>query len=340
MQPKDTLPTPAQVPRLKGSAPAAAWLARALPEQRRLLRENRRLRQELRELRERGGERGGERLWVPPGHFYSPITLDAEVGANAERIFDRSSMELPGIDLDIPGQLELYDRILAMHDELDRMPHSESSDYRYYSDNNYFPFCDAFFLAGILRLFRPRRVIEVGSGFSSCVFLDIDEKYLGERMEMTFIEPNPERLESLLRGGDDRRHRIYRARVQDVPLEIFDELASGDILFIDSSHVAKTGSDVNHLFFHVLPRLAPGVLVHVHDIHYPFEYPENEVYEGRSWNEAYLVRAFLQYNRDFGILLYPSGFGHHGGAVGRELPERCMQPMGPSLWLRRVAVSG
>ena len=108
------------------------------------------------------------------------------------------------------------------------------------------------------------------------------------------------------------------------------------MLFIDSSHVSKTGSDVNHLFFQVVPRLAVGVLVHVHDVSWPFEYAENEVYEGRSWNEAYLVRAFLQYNREFQILLHPSVFAHHPEA-GRKLPERCLRPVGPSLWLRRVA---
>jgi predicted O-methyltransferase YrrM len=301
------------------------------------VRKNQRLLQQVRDLEAR--EVGEDRLWIRPGHFYSPLTREDEVTADAARIFDRAVVELPGIDLRLAEQLELLERCLAMREELDRLPHEEQEDWRYYSDNVYFSYCDAFFLAAILRLFRPRRVIEVGSGFSSSVMLDVDEKYLGRSLRLTFIEPNPERLESLLRRGDARRHRILRSRVQDVPLETFDELQEGDVLFIDSSHVSKTGSDVNHLFFRVVPRLAPGVLVHVHDIFWPFEYAESEVYEGRSWNEAYLVRAFLQYNREFRILLQPSVFAHHPQA-GRRLPERCLRPLGPSLWLQRVPAGG
>ena len=111
-------------------------------------------------------------------------------------------------------------------------------------------------------------------------------------------------------------------------------MAAGDILIIDSSHVAKTGSDVNYLYFDVLPRLVPGVLVHVHDIGFPFEYPRSWVAEGRSWNEAYLLRAFLTFNSDYRIELW-NGCLHalHDDAFAQCPPVRG----GSQIWLRRTA---
>jgi hypothetical protein len=103
---------------------------------------------------------------------------------------------------------------------------------------------------------------------------------------------------------------VVDALAQDVPLPEFSKLAAGDMLFIDSSHVAKTGSDVNFLVFEVLPILQPGVIVHVHDILWPFEYPQEWVVKLRwSWNEAYLLRAFLQFNTAFEIMLFNSYVG-------------------------------
>ena len=151
---------------------------------------------------------------------------------------------------------------------------------------------------------------------------------------------------SLLRSGDLDKHEVIPKVVQDVPLSRFDELRKNDILFIDSSHVSKTGSDVNYIFFEILPRLRSGVLIHVHDVPYPFEYGEDIVYEGRAWNEAYVLRAFLQFNRAFELLLYPSYLtfqrltigqdSEWGLDIGKRLIPKCMDPLGPSLSLRKV----
>ena len=150
------------------------------------------------------------------------------------------------------------------------------------------------------------------------------------------MEPDPALFLSLIREHDRERLDLVQTPVQDVSLSFFDELADGDILFVDSTHVAKVGSDVNHVFFQVLPRLAPGVVVHFHDIEYPFEYSKQWIYEGRAWNEAYLARAFLQYNEMFEILLYPSYLARfHSDALQRTLPLCASRP-GSSLWLRRV----
>jgi hypothetical protein len=107
-----------------------------------------------------------------------------------------------------------------------------------------------------------------------------------------------------------------------VPIEVFDVLDDGDILFIDSTHVSKPGSDVNWLFFRVLPRLKPGVVIHVHDIFYPFEYHNDWLTERRSWNESYLLRSFLSYNNTFQITFFSSWiWQEHPEVVLRHLPE-------------------
>ena len=120
---------------------------------------------------------------------------------------------------------------------------------------------------------------------------------------MTFIEPFPDRLRRILRSGDER-HTLLTMPVQDVPLRHFTGLETNDILFIDSSHVVKIGSDVNWLLTNVLPALNRGVIVHIHDIFWPFGYPDAWLVEGRAWNEVYVVQAFLQFNSAFDVLWF------------------------------------
>jgi hypothetical protein len=137
-----------------------------------------------------------------------------------------------------------------------------------------------------------------------------------------------------LLSEDNRDYcEILVQRVQDVSSERFTALAEGDLLLIDSSHVAKTGSDVNHLYFEILPRLAAGVLIHVHDIGFPFEYPRPWVDQGRSWNEAYVLRAFLMFNREFEIVLWNGCLRVHRPDAFEGLPKLFG---GSQLWFRRV----
>ena len=118
-------------------------------------------------------------------------------------------------------------------------------------------------------------------------------------------------------------------------LSVFDALSANDILFVDSTHVSKTGSDVNHLFFEILPRLASGVLVHLHDIFFPFEYPQDWVLGGRSWNEIYMLRAFLQYNNAFRIVFMNTFLEHfHESRFADRMPL-CLKNRGGSIWLCR-----
>lgn len=214
---------------------------------------------------------------------------------------------------------------------------------RYYFDNLYFTYGDAISLYSMIRIFQPKRIIEIGSGFSSAEMLDINDRFFAYRMRLTFIEPYPERLLMLLRDQDGEIVTIKEKRVQQVPKDIFSELSANDILFIDSSHVAKTASDVLYILFDILPCLSAGVLVHFHDILWPFEYPNIWINEGRAWNEAYFVRAFLQYNTTFEILFFNSFMEvHHSKFLLDRLPLMLKVPSikttlgNTSLWLRKL----
>jgi predicted O-methyltransferase YrrM len=224
------------------------------------------------------------------------------------------------------------------------LPARPTPGFRYYLDNPFFAFGDGVVLTAMLRHLRPKRVVEVGSGFSSAAMLDINERYLSGQTRFTFIDPYPERLLSLLTPADrDGVATVVASKVQDVPLSTFMTLEPGDILFIDSSHVAKEGSDVTHLLFHVLPHVRPGVVIHFHDILWPFEYPVSWLLGGRIWNEAYVLRAFLQFNTSFQMLFFNSYLAkRHGTLLASKLPEMLKTPSfedtfgNSSLWLRRV----
>jgi hypothetical protein len=195
----------------------------------------------------------------------------------------------------------------------------------------------------MIRHARPRRVIEVGSGHSSCALLDTNERFFNHSIACTFIEPYPQLLTSLIRDEDRDRITLLTRNLQDVDPAVFLELSANDILFIDSSHVSKTNSDVNRIFFEVLPRLKSGVYIHFHDIFYPFEYPKEWVYQGRAWNEAYVLRAFLQHNDRFEIQLFNSFLERfHRNTLAREMPlclRHSKQSMVPtsaqSIWLKK-----
>lgn len=272
------------------------------------------------------------------GHYYSPVPSLPDVRRDRARIFDRSLRSLPGVDFEDARQLELLHELAALYPE---QPFTErpGAGNRYHLGNSWFGAADGLFLHLMMRHAQPQRVIEVGSGFSSLVMLDTNEHFFQGATHLTFIEPNAERLLSRLRPGDERRAEIIEQPVQDVDLALFRELTAGDILFIDSSHVSKVGSDVNHLLFSVLPQLAPGVLIHFHDVPYPFEYPEDWIQYGFAWNEAYMLRAFLQFNSEFRIRLWNSYVTQfHGDFLRARMPLCCGGVdfgVGGSLWLER-----
>lgn len=254
--------------------------------------------------------------YVRSGHFYSPVASRDDV----ERALSWSA-DVPGVDLREDEQVAMFRELVPLFDGV--------PDRRYQPANGYYDQGDASVYQAITRWFKPRRVVEVGSGFSTAKLLDTAEPYL-PGLEVTCIEPYPDRLLGLLQPDD--RVEVIAAPVQDVPLNMFSSLQSADLLFIDSTHVAKAGSDVVWLFLRVLPRLAKGVVVHVHDVFWPFEYPAEWFREGRNWNEDYLLHAFLCHNDAWRIELFSSWLWHqHSELVPNDL--RAEKP--GSIWLRR-----
>lgn len=240
--------------------------------------------------------RGGPPEAFPPGAFYSPI-VDTQVvlsEPDLSRVWPGHAEDPPGIDLRTAHQLDLLRR-LAEHQLTDskarRVPAYDPS-------NDQFPPHDAAVLYAMVRTLRPARMVEIGCGWSTTVAAAAIEDG-GLSTKLTCIEPYPREF---VRSMDDVL-TLREERVELTPTSVFDELEAGDICFIDSSHVVKTGSDVVHEFLEVLPRLADGVVVHVHDIFIPEDYPRGWVASGFNWNEQYLLQAFLVGNAKASVLM-------------------------------------
>jgi len=276
-----------------------------------------------------------EKLRFPPGHFYSPIPSISEVRRDEARVFQIPD-HLPGIDLNEKEQLSLFESFAGFYPELP-FGAEKRRGLRYYFENTNYGYSDAICLYAMIRHLRPRRIIEIGSGYSSCVMLDTNELFFGNSISCTFIDPNPQLLLSMIRKADKSRIELLPTGVQDVELKLFQSLSANDILFIDSTHVSKVGSDVNHIVFNILPRLPSGVLVHFHDIFYPFEYPKEWICDlGLFWNESYLLRAFLQYNSSFVIAFFNTYLELFYEDRFAELMPLCLKNRGGSLWLRKL----
>ena len=290
------------------------------------------LRDGVRQLRE---ELAIYQVGWPPGHFYSPYPSLSEVRHREKEIWGSVSRNIPGVDLNEDAQLALLGDLARYYP---KQPWSDAKreGVRFFFDNPNYSYGEAIILFCLLLHIRPAKIIEIGCGYSSCATLDTNELYLGGSISLTCIEPYPELLKSLMTPDDLERVTILSTNLQDVPLDTFSALSSGDVLVIDSTHVAKTGSDVNFIVFEILPRLASGVYVHFHDVYFPFEYPKEWVYQNRAWNEAYLLRSFLQYNRAFEVVLFNAFLGQfHGEFWALKMPL-CARNPGSSLWLRKT----
>lgn len=280
------------------------------------------------------------RLFVPPGHYYSPIVDPAEIDKKTLADSGVAMAGVAAVDIDSSAMLQLWNGSREILKECS-FPDKAVDGKRYYYENEFYSFSDAITLYMMLRTYKPRRIVEVGSGFSSACTLDTIDAHFEHDVSLVFIEPNPGRLRELLRQQDVARTTIIEKPVQQVDLSVFDELTENDVLFIDSTHVSKTGSDVNHIFFNILPRLNAGVLVHFHDIFFPFEYPSVwAIEQNRSWNEAYLLRAFLMYNAAFQVLFFTNYFARQHRAAVQELCPTFLRDSGGAIWLRKRTGAG
>ena len=272
-----------------------------------------------------------------PGHFYSPIVDVDELRSQQARVWPAKPKVL-GIDFnDAHHERVLREYFPAFYPDFAYPRQYDGNPLMFYVENDQFSWLDCRALFVLLRAWQPKRFVEVGSGFSTLLVADVNRRFLSVPMQIFCIEPYPRaELHSPALGIE----QLIASKIQDVGFELFDALESGDVLFIDSSHVAKTGSDVNHLCFEVLPRLRKGVRVHFHDIFLPEDYPKAwAVDENRSWNEQYLVRALLMYSSCFRVLFGSSyAFMAHADALRDALRDSAGAYYGGgSLWIEKIA---
>lgn len=275
---------------------------------------------------------GLPKLFVPPGHYFSPIVNTNEIANLYEHL---NADAVPGIAVDGPAQLALWNRFLQ-HLQRISFPDQRTQGHRYFFNNPAYGIGDASIYFAMLLEFKPRNVIEVGSGYSSAFLLDTVEKFLENETKVTFIEPYPDLLYKLISEKDRENITLIETGIQGVDVEIFKKLAPNDFVFIDSTHILKTGSDVHHDLFKVLPALGSGVIIHFHDVFWPFEYPKEWVMdENRSWNELYALRAYLTDNDAYEILFFNDFFAKKFGDVARADHPPFMRNPGGGLWLRK-----
>ena len=245
---------------------------------------------------------------LPCGHFDCPVF---PVLASFKQCFPEAILKV------IHAQRDLW-----------RMP-TQGLRNGFTIENDYFSSPDAETLTAVVELFKPKKILEIGSGNSTrCFRAALRELKL--RANIVSIDPNP-RLEIETFADEVIRQPWEEAKARGQP----EKLEGGDIFFIDSSHEIKTGNDVVELFLNTIPRLKPGVLIHIHDIFLPYEYPKEWVLENRwPWNEQYLVQALLQGSREYEVLW--AGYYHQKNM--RDFARYFPQWQGKnasSLWLKK-----
>lgn len=237
------------------------------------------------------------RIWerfgvhLVPNHFYWPIGDTKKL----EQYDFARTFPLDGIDLDLGKMRKFVGKLAAYRDEYELI-HVDCG----YASNG-----DGAILYAMIRELNPGRVIEVGSGYSTTIIDRAIEKNASEHKrkgKIVSIEPYPKPvLRDVARKS--KNVELIEKKVEDVDYEVFRKLEEGDVLFIDSSHVVDIGNDVHYLYLYLLPRLPVGVIVHIHDIRYPYEYPREWVIEAKKfWGEQYLLHMFLAFNSSYEIL--------------------------------------
>ncbi len=279
-------------------------------------------------------DRDARTRW-PAGHAYSPIPSRRELERDAPRLF--APRALPGVDLRAEEQLRLLAALAPFFATIP-FPDTHTPPFRYFFKNSGYGFGDALIYWAMLNHLRPARILEIGGGFASALALDTIAR-LNLETTCTFVTPDPDAAQQAI-GPLDPAHRLIKSRAQDLDPAQFEKLEAGDLLFINSTHVLKAGSDVHFLLTEALPRLRPGVFVHFQEIFAPFEYPRSWVIDrGHGWNEAYALHLFLQYNAEFQIEFFNHYIGTElAGAVtasGTPQMDRFLLNPGGGLWLSR-----
>jgi predicted O-methyltransferase YrrM len=228
-------------------------------------------------------------------HYYEPLFNPQRASTDWRREY------LLNFELNDQQQIELIERLNYYNSELVELPiHPIKKEPHFFLRNGSFVGLDAYFLFALIRHFKPRKIIEIGSGLSTLLMLGAIQKNEseGHSVSLTCVEPfEASFLEKL-------KINVIRKRVEQIDPVFFEQLDAGDILFIDSSHVLRPHGDVMFEFFEILPRIKRGVLIHFHDIFLPQEYPEKWLTKHfRLWNEQYLLQAFMTSNNEYTVFL-------------------------------------
>jgi predicted O-methyltransferase YrrM len=233
---------------------------------------------------------------VEPGHFYSVIPKITKEYNNNEKKFldidfnDESHLEILN---EIPTFLTHFDNEFGHKNVTERQKNG-----KYSLLNGAFEWMDARLLHYFLQKNRPKKIIEIGSGNSTLLIYNT-KKMFHLDIEIICIEPYPNDFLKLLSKRGEIT--LITNQLENMDINIFKTLTENDILFIDSSHVLKLDSDVMYYFTKIFPILNKNVLIHIHDIFFPYDYPLEWLKEGRFWNEQYFLYVFLQYNNKFKI---------------------------------------
>jgi len=273
---------------------------------------------------------------VVPVHFYRPIPNTAEL---TDTLWEKPS-EMIGIETNLQFQSGLLQEIAESYlKEYHKIPNETPKSATEYSRSTGFAGIDGAMLYSIIRKYKPKRIIEIGSGYSTLLSILALKKNKDENISnegnIISIEPYPK---DFLKESLNSTDQLIIEKVENVPLAIFETLEENDILFIDSSHTVKIGGDVIYEILEIVPRLKKGVLIQFHDIFLPLQYPKDWVMDyHRFWTEQYLLHAFLTYNNYFEIL-WSGGCMHvyKSEMLSRYFPDYDSNKQRPgSFWIRR-----
>jgi len=234
--------------------------------------------------------------FVEPGHYYSVIP-------NITKDYNNNDTKFANLDFNEENHIKILGDITNYLQKFDaEFGHTDAAtrqqEFKYTVPNGAFEWMDGRLLHYFLQKNKPKKIIEIGSGNST--LLTYNTKLMHKLdLDISCIEPYPSKY--LEKMHEDKKITLIKDRLENVDLSLFTTLQENDILFIDSSHVLKLDSDVMYYFTKIFPLLNKGVLVHIHDIFFPFDYPMSWLKEGRFWNEQYFLYVFLQYNTSFKI---------------------------------------
>jgi len=244
------------------------------------------------------GQRMG--IHITYNHFYEPVpdtrTLPNELWVK--------HTDMVGVRFDKDQQINLLFKFQSMFEkEFEKFPKEQTKiPYQYFVYNNSFEFVDGEIYYCMIRYFKPRKIIEIGAGYSSYLAAQaiLKNKEEGKECKLIVVDPYPNET---IKKGFPGLSELIKLKVEDINISLFQELKENDILFIDSSHILKINNDVHYLYLEVLPKLNKGVFVHIHDIFLPADYPRKWVLNDyKFWNEQYLLQAFLTFNNSFEVV--------------------------------------